>query len=163
MGRAAKSSNFPGSKPSGYRRVALQTFRIAIGLLSFFKTFRVALLPRYPGFCDSGWWWCSSDYFVSTQLQLCLFCRWDCGCYWAVTIGHYISLSIIFSRKYQLQLSLNSYKPKIHKFGMNTEKCFSSKLNWSSVKNGQLINKQYKIELVCPYGLNHKPVLLLQS
>ena len=37
-----------------YRRVALQTFRIANGLLSFFKTFRVALLPRYPGFCDSG-------------------------------------------------------------------------------------------------------------
>ena len=36
-----------------YRRVALQTFRIAIGLLSYFKTFRVALLPRYPGFCDS--------------------------------------------------------------------------------------------------------------
>ena len=32
-----------------YRRVALQTFRIACGL-SFFKTFRVALLPRYPGF-----------------------------------------------------------------------------------------------------------------
>ena len=36
------------------RRVALQTFRIAIGLLSYFKTFRVALLPRYPGVCDSG-------------------------------------------------------------------------------------------------------------
>ena len=36
-----------------YRRVALQTFRIAVGLLSYFKTFQVALLPRYPGFCDS--------------------------------------------------------------------------------------------------------------
>ena len=36
-----------------YRRVALQTFRITIGLLSFFKTFRVALLPGYPGFSDS--------------------------------------------------------------------------------------------------------------
>ena len=31
-------------------RKASQTFRIAIGLLSFFKTFRVALLPRYTGF-----------------------------------------------------------------------------------------------------------------
>ena len=28
-----------------------------------------------------------SDYFVSTQLQLWLFCCWGCGCRWAVTIG----------------------------------------------------------------------------
>ena len=27
-----------------------------------------------------------SDYLVSTQLQLWLFCRWGCGCVWAVTI-----------------------------------------------------------------------------
>ena len=27
-----------------------------------------------------------SDYFVSTQLQLLLFCFWGCGCCWAVTI-----------------------------------------------------------------------------
>ena len=27
-----------------------------------------------------------SDYLVSTQLQLWLFCRWGCGCCWAVTI-----------------------------------------------------------------------------
>ena len=27
-----------------------------------------------------------SDYFVSTQLQLWLFCCWGCGCCWAVTI-----------------------------------------------------------------------------
>ena len=27
-----------------------------------------------------------SDYFVSTQLQLSLFCCWGCGCCWAVTI-----------------------------------------------------------------------------
>ena len=27
-----------------------------------------------------------SDYFVSTQLQFSLFCCWDCGCCWAVTI-----------------------------------------------------------------------------
>ena len=27
-----------------------------------------------------------SDYFVSTQLQLLLFCCWGCGCCWAVTI-----------------------------------------------------------------------------
>ena len=27
-----------------------------------------------------------SDYFVSTQIQLWLFCCWDCGCCWAVTI-----------------------------------------------------------------------------
>ena len=26
-----------------------------------------------------------SDYFVSTQLQLWLFCCWGCGCCWAVT------------------------------------------------------------------------------
>ena len=34
-------------------RKASQTFRIAIGLLNFYKTFRVALLPRFPCFCDS--------------------------------------------------------------------------------------------------------------
>ena len=28
-----------------------------------------------------------SDYLVSTQLQLWLFCCWGCGCCWAVTIG----------------------------------------------------------------------------
>ena len=38
-------------------RKASQTFRISIGLSSFFKTFRVALLPRYSGFCDSGVGW----------------------------------------------------------------------------------------------------------
>ena len=27
-----------------------------------------------------------SDYLVSTQLQLWLFCFWGCGCCWAVTI-----------------------------------------------------------------------------
>jgi len=27
-----------------------------------------------------------SDYFVSTQLRLWLFCCWGCGCCWAVTI-----------------------------------------------------------------------------
>ena len=37
-----------------YRRVALQTFRIAIGLSSFFKTFWVALSPCYPGVFDSA-------------------------------------------------------------------------------------------------------------
>ena len=29
----------------------------------------------------------SSDYFVSTKLQLWLFCCWSCGCCWAVTIS----------------------------------------------------------------------------
>ena len=29
-----------------------------------------------------------SDYFVSTQLQLWLFCCWGCGYCWAVTIMH---------------------------------------------------------------------------
>ena len=38
-----------------YRRVALQTFRIAIWLLSYFTTFRVALLPHFLGFCDFGY------------------------------------------------------------------------------------------------------------
>merc|ERR1712189_161823 len=35
-----------------------------------------------------GWWVVvvPSDYFVSTQLQLWLFCCWSCGCCWAVTI-----------------------------------------------------------------------------
>ena len=33
-----------------------------------------------------GWWWFPSDYLVSTQLQLWLFCCWGCGCCWAVTI-----------------------------------------------------------------------------
>ena len=28
----------------------------------------------------------TSDYFVSTQLQLWLFCCWGCGCCWALTI-----------------------------------------------------------------------------
>ena len=28
-----------------------------------------------------------SDYLVSTQLQVWLFCCWDCGCCWAVTIS----------------------------------------------------------------------------
>ena len=28
-----------------------------------------------------------SDYFVSTQLQLWLFCCWGCGCCWAVKIS----------------------------------------------------------------------------
>ena len=35
---------------SDYIRAALQSFRIAIGLLSFWKTFWVALLPFYQGF-----------------------------------------------------------------------------------------------------------------
>ena len=29
-----------------------------------------------------------SDYLVSTQLQLLLFCCWGCGFCWAVTIDH---------------------------------------------------------------------------
>ena len=29
-----------------------------------------------------------SDYLVSTQLQLWLFCCWGCDCCWAVTIAH---------------------------------------------------------------------------
>ena len=34
-----------------------------------------------------GWWVVvPSDYFVSTQLQLWLFCCLGCGCCWAVTI-----------------------------------------------------------------------------
>ena len=37
-----------------YRRVALESFRIAIELLSFFKTFGVALLTLYSGFSDSA-------------------------------------------------------------------------------------------------------------
>ena len=31
-----------------------------------------------------------SDYLVSTQLQLWLFCCWGCGCCWAVTIDFLI-------------------------------------------------------------------------
>ena len=34
-----------------------------------------------------GWWVVPSDYFVSTQLKLWLFCCWGCGCCWAVTIN----------------------------------------------------------------------------
>ena len=30
-----------------------------------------------------------SDYFVSTQLQLWLFCCWGCGCFWAVSIAKF--------------------------------------------------------------------------
>jgi len=45
-----------------------------------------------------------SDYLVSTQLQLLLFCCWGCGCCWAVTIsklnftvsGHAIAKSTNF-------------------------------------------------------------------
>ena len=35
-----------------------------------------------------------SDYLVSTQLHLWLFCCWGCGCCWAVTIcnGAYLKL-----------------------------------------------------------------------
>ena len=40
--------------------------------------------------CSLWWWWVGvgvpSDYFVSPQLQLLLFCCWGCGCCWAVTI-----------------------------------------------------------------------------
>ena len=42
-------ANFPGDI-----RKASETFRISIGLSSFFKTLRVALLPRYPCFCNSA-------------------------------------------------------------------------------------------------------------
>ena len=57
-----------------YRRVALQTFRIAIGLLSYFKTFRVALLPRYPGFCDSGLWLKYVLGLLMQQNNICFLC-----------------------------------------------------------------------------------------
>ena len=33
-----------------------------------------------------------SDYLVSTQLQLWLFCCWGCGCCWAVTISPRLKL-----------------------------------------------------------------------
>ena len=39
-----------------YKRVALETFQITSGLLSFFKTFWVAMLACYPGFSDSDGW-----------------------------------------------------------------------------------------------------------
>ena len=45
--RVEKVLTFRVATLPDYRRVTLQTFRIAIGL------FRVALLPLYPGFCDS--------------------------------------------------------------------------------------------------------------
>ena len=38
-------------------------------------------------FCG-GWVVVPSDYFVSTQLQLWLFCCWGCGCCSAVTTTH---------------------------------------------------------------------------
>ena len=42
------------------------------------------------GGCGCGWVGVGgipSDYLVSTQLQLWLFCCWGCGCCWAVTIN----------------------------------------------------------------------------
>ena len=49
----------------------------------------------------SLWWWVGgggvpSDYLVSTQLQLWLFCFLGCGCCWAVLI--YIILIVDTSR-----------------------------------------------------------------
>ena len=45
------------------------------------------------------WWvgggWFPSDYLVSTQLQLWLFCCWGCGCCWAVTISHLLIKQIV--------------------------------------------------------------------
>ena len=37
-----------------------------------------------------------SDYLVSTQLQLWLFCGWGCGCCWAVTI---VTIYLVSSSK----------------------------------------------------------------
>ena len=33
------------------------------------------------------WWWFPSDYLVSTQLLLWLFCFWGCGCCWAMNVS----------------------------------------------------------------------------
>ena len=41
-----------------------------------------------------------SDYFVSTQLQLWLFCCWGCGCCWAMTIC--TEIGVCFARHYYL-------------------------------------------------------------
>ena len=42
-----------------------------------------------------GGGWYSSDYFVSTQLHLWLFCCRGCGCCWAVTIVIHPGLQLI--------------------------------------------------------------------
>ena len=38
-----------------------------------------------------------SDYLVSAQLQLWLFCCWGCGCCWAVTI--YVQRCLFYAKK----------------------------------------------------------------
>ena len=57
------------------------------------------LLPLYHVVLSScGRWWqvVPSDYLVSTQQQLWLFCCWGCGCCWAVTKTWCNSPSIFF-------------------------------------------------------------------
>ena len=71
----------------------------------------------------------SSDYLVSTQIQLWLFCCWGCGCCWAVTIRvvyHYFSVlpiptstfkayhcKVLSISQPQLKLSLAQLSPSL--------------------------------------------------
>ena len=51
-----------------------------------------------------------SDYLVSTQLQLWLFCCWGCGCCWAV------KKKVIYEKKkiYDLIVKLDLVCPYLH-------------------------------------------------
>ena len=42
-----------------------------------------------------------SDYLVSTQLQLLLFCCWGCRCCWAVTTDGLYVIATVTSRVYR--------------------------------------------------------------
>ena len=52
-----------------------------------------------------------SDYFVSTQLQLWLFCCWGCGCCWPVTITQDDIQNLIefelLNRKHEIQIHIS--------------------------------------------------------
>ena len=55
-----------------------------------------------------------SDYLVSTQLQLWLFCCWGCGCCWAVTIqfnAKFITGTFVQKlRPHSIVLNISSHK-----------------------------------------------------
>ena len=61
---------------------------------------------------DGGGWvggGVPSDYFVSTQLQLWLFCCWGCGCCWAVTISESIPKIAVNQKITLFEVSKNHF------------------------------------------------------
>ena len=106
-----------------------------------FLSFALFLLYHVVLSLCGGWWvggWIPSDYLVSTQLQLWLFCCWGWGCCWAVTKRNILSIDIEsvdhfgFFRGLKLGLfgNLRLLKNKINLFG--TYLCRQSSLVFRS-------------------------------